>query len=378
MRNSGVYDPPGMSRTLFLSSLVLLFALPAQARTRTVTKQFPSCIMIKGAAAVTLSRDGGKTFLPIAETIGGNAYTYGVTAVDTRGTMLAWRYDFLLISNNYGCTWRVFESIPGADFPPTLSSVHDGRAYAWSDNRQFLVRWDSRGATKLKQPVPFVGFGIDRNDSTHVRAGGDDGSVWESVDAGETWTHIGSVTADSSPVIFYRFVFDPANLDHIVAGMTTSGAAVSRDGGRTWTKATGFGSGAVNAFNFAISPADGNTVWAMAINLAESDANVPSHGRHIFLSRDGGATYQAVVDESPAVKLVNGPTMAAHPTDRNVLYFVFGTFFQFHGTDLFRYDAATGALDLTHLMYDDVNAITFSPLDPNLMYIGIEVERGIN
>ena len=367
-----------MLRNLSLLSLVLLFALPAQARTRTVTKQFPSCIMIKGAAAVTLSRDGGKTFLPIAETIGGNAYTYGVTAVDTRGTMLAWRYDFLLISNNYGCTWRVFQSIPGADFPPTLSSVQDGRAYAWSDNRQFLVRWDSRGAAKLKQPVPFVGLGIDRNNSEHLRAGGDDGSVWESLDAGETWTFLGSVTSPSAPVIFYRFVFDPANLDHIVAGMTSNGASVSRDGGRTWTKATGFGNGFVNAFNFAISPADGNTVWAMAINLAESDANVPSHGRHIYLSRDGGLTFQPVVDESPAVKLVNGPTMAAHPTDPDVVYFVFGTFFQFYGTDLFRYDAASGTLETTHLMYDDVNAITFSPIDPDLMYIGIEVERGIN
>ena len=65
--------------------------------------------------------------------------------------------------------------------------------------------------------------------------------------------------------------------------------------------------------------------------------------------------------------------MAAHPTDPNVLYFVFGTYFQDYGTDLFRYDAATRELRLMHHDFYDIDAIAFSPGNPNVMYFGLEV-----
>lgn len=103
---------------------------------------------------------------------------------------------------------------------------------------------------------------------------------------------------------------------------------------------------------------------------------VPSHGKHIFRSNDGGATFSAVVDASAEVTLINGPVMAAHPTNPNVLYFVFGTYFQGYGTDIFRYDAASRALTKTHNDHDDVGSITFSPADPSIMYLGI-VEESI-
>ncbi|MGZ8851632.1 MAG: sialidase family protein, partial [Thermoanaerobaculia bacterium] len=159
---------------------------------------------------------------------------------------------------------------------------------------------------------------------------------------------------------------DPNDLDHVVAGTVVNGAWVSFDGGKHWTRATGFVSERVNAFNFAISPVDGNTVWAMAIDMGDNDS------RHIYLSRDGGATYTAVVDSGPDVTLVNGPVMAAHPTNRDVLYFVFGTFFQGYGTDLFRYDASTRELTKTNIRYSDVNAIAFLR---GVMYLGLEVEE---
>jgi hypothetical protein len=249
-----------------------------------------------------------------------------------------------------------------------LIAAKGGRAYAWSDNRRFLVRYDERGGVSLKQPVPFVGFGVDPNDGNHVRAGGDDGSLWESRDGGETWTALGAVPMEGT-VIFYRFAFDPADLDHIVAGMTTHGTFFTRDGGRHWEKGRGFGSGFVNAFNAVISPVDGDSVWVMALS--------ESLGRQIFRSTDGGATFVPVVAEAPGVKLVNGPIMAADPVDAGVLYFVFGTAFQGYGSDLFRFDAASGSLTVTHSDLHDVNAITFSRSDPRVMYLGIEVESGV-
>ncbi|HEU4888712.1 MAG TPA: dispase autolysis-inducing protein [Thermoanaerobaculia bacterium] len=357
--------------TLFLS-LLLVLALPAAARRRAVSPRelYPPCSMVTGSSAVTFTRNDGFTLIPFAVPPQPIAYTYGLASmIDEVDTLVAWHGDDLLISTNAGCSWRVAATVEGADFPPKLEPARGGRVYAWSENRLFFVRYDSRGAVLLRQPVEFVGLAADATNADRVRAGGTDGTLWESVDAGETWTQLG--TKIDAPFA-YRFAFDPHDLDHIAVGTVTNGAYLSRDGGRTWTHATGFGKSSANVFHLAFSPVDGNRVWAFAIDLEQSNTGHPSHGRHIYQSDDGGSTFREVVDEAPGVKLVNGPTMAPHPTDRDVLYFIFGTHFQDYGTDLFRYNAASAQLSMTHSDLDDVNAIAFSRKNPSVMYLGIE------
>ncbi|HYC63030.1 MAG TPA: dispase autolysis-inducing protein [Thermoanaerobaculia bacterium] len=354
---------------LLLSSTV---SMHAAGKRRAVGRsvQYPPCSMVTGSSAVTFTRNEGFTLAPLAVAPQPISYTYGVAAmIDEEDTLVAWHRDDLLISTNAGCSWRVVATIEGSDFPPKLEPAKGGRVYAWSENRFFFVRYDARGAVKLRQPVEFVGVNVDANNADRVRAGGSDGTLWESVDAGETWNPIGTKIA--AP-LFYRFVFNPNDLDHIVAGTTTNGAYVSRDGGRNWTQAAGFGTSGANVFHFVFSPVDGNRVWSFGINLEEGNNGEASHGRHIYLSDDGGATYTPVVDEAPGVKLTNGPPMAAHPINRDVLYFIFGTHIFDYGTDLFRYDHAGRWLTLTHSSLDDVNAITFSRKDPRVMYLGIE------
>lgn len=332
--------------------------------------------MVTGSGAVTFSRDGGRSFAPTAEGRTSPSYTYGLAVLDD-GRMVAWHRNDLLTSTDAGCSWRVVASFSDYDFPPSITPAQGGRAYAWSDNRQFLVRYDARGAVKLKAPDILVGLGADPQDGSHVRAGSASGQLWESHDAGETWAVFGSpLRGGSGAAIFYRFSFDPANLDHVVAGMTTDGAYYTRDGGRTWMKSSGFGKGNVNAFNFAISPVKGENVWAMAIDLQESGGTVPGGGKHIYFSNDGGATFSKHVDASADVTIVNQPLMVADPRDENVLWFVFGTYFQGYGTDLYRVHALTDGVETRHNDFDDVNALAFSKTDPPVMYIGIETERG--
>jgi hypothetical protein len=362
-----------MKRTLITVSTILL-AVPlfgaAPRRAVSVPAPFPPCSMITGTPAVTFTRDHGATLAPTAERLTGIGYTYGLAALDVPGTLLAWHKNDLLISTDHGCSWRVVASFEDPEmFPPRIVPAKGGRAYAWSDNRSFLVRYDSRGALKLKQPAAFVGLAVDRANADHVRAGDGNGVIWDSRDSGETWSRIGVLIPENPPVIFYRFAFDPADLDHIVAGMTIAGASVTFDGGRTWQRSSNL-SVRMNVFEIAVSPADSNVVWAEGIDLDQEM-------RRIELSRDGGASFRRAVDQSETVHLINGNILAPHPVLPDVLYFVFGTFFQNYGTDLYRFDAASAKLTVTHSDYNDINAIAFSPVRPNLMYLGLEVESGV-
>jgi hypothetical protein len=351
-----------MSRRLTVVLLLALSAVPAFARRRASAprESHPPCSMVLGTAGVTFTRNEGRTLAPTTAPRRPIAYTYGLAAMlDEPHTLVAWHKNDLLLSKDDGCTWRVEATFDDWDFPPSLTPARGGRVYAWSDNRAYLVRYDARGAVKLKPPADFVGLAVDATNGDRVRAGGSDGSLWESVDAGASWTRFGSLPG---ALLYYRFTFDPHDLDHIVAGTVTNGAYVTRDGGRNWINAAGLDH--ANVFNLVF--ADANRVWAMA---------VVDSTKHIFASDDGGASYRRVVTEQPGIDLINGPTMAAHPANRDVLYFVFGTYVFDYGTDLFRYDDATRTLTLTHSNHDDINAIVFSRSDPSVMYLGVEIVR---
>jgi photosystem II stability/assembly factor-like uncharacterized protein len=333
--------------------------------------------MITGTAGVTFSHDGGRTLVGSDVQLHGIQYTYGVAALDVPGTFLAWQGDDVIRTNDNGCHWDLVATVKDPEiFPPRIVAAKGGRAYAWSDNRSFTMRYDANGLTKLKQPVAFAGFGVNPANADHIRGGGIDGTVWQSEDAGATWTQLGNLHTDTDTPWIYRMAFDPDDLDHIVAGTLASGAYYTYDGGRIWRKSAGLGTEkSTNAFNLVISPANGDVVWAMALDMKEGDSGSPTHGRHILMSTDGGQSFRSVLDESDGINLINGPVMAAHPRDPNVLYFVFGTYFQGYGTDIYRYDAATSTLTTTHNNQHDINAIEFSPIDPTLMYFGLEREE---
>lgn len=327
---------------------------------------------MNGTPAVTFTRDFGQTLAPIAEKLEGIGYTYGLAALDTPGTLLSLHKLTLSISTDDGCRWSPVATLASVDFPPSIAAAPGGGAYVWSDNRQFIARYDkATGLQTLKAPGQIVGIGIDEKNGNHLRVGTTDGVIWDSANAGTTWDPVGQLSLPPIPML-YRFAFDPHDLDHIVSGLATTGSSVTHNGGISWT-ASNISSG-FNAFNLAISPADGNVVWMMALDTKSADDG-PVFGRHIYRSIDGGLTYTAVVDRSADVELINGPLLAPDPRDASVLYFVFGTYFQGYGTDLFRYDAALDRLSVAHNGYHGINAIAFSRVNPRVMYLGLAVEQ---
>lgn len=364
-----------------ITVLVLsLGALHAQSAPTPGVWTVPGCRRIVGAANVTYTSDEGATLTPTTRPLRGVGYTMGLVTLDTPNTLLAVFNRTLLRSADAGCRWTSQGEIATTSdgFPVSLAAAPGGRAYGWSENRNDLARIDGTAITYLASPVgSIVGLAADSTNGDHVRLGANDGSVWESMDGGSSrWSQITAAPVGSFPLV-YRVAFDPANLDHILVGTASTGVFMTPDGGKNWIAATGLSStgGASNVFEVVGSPVDPLTVWAEGIDLAENLAGVPSEGRHIYLSRDGGATFRPVIDKSATVTLVNGPTMAAHTTDSDVLYFVFGTSFAGYGTDLFRYDAGTGAFTMTHNSNHGISAITFNPADPAVLYLGLDVEQ---
>ncbi len=337
----------------------------------------PTCDVVSGTGAVTYTRDEGATLTP-SQRLLGTSYTRGLAVLDTPNVLLAVQNRTLLRSSDAGCRWTEVDTIqsPSDGFPLSLAAAPGGRAYGWAEGRNDLVRIDRNGrATEyLKSPVSAItGLAADPRDGDRVRLGADDGRVWESRDAGATWTQVGIPPAKGAYA--YRVAFDPNDPDHVIAGTMSTGAFVSADGGTSWTPSAGLSRGSFNVFNVVVSPGDGQTVYAMGINLDEADQGAPSGGRHIYRSLDGGSSFQPVVDNSMDVHLVNGPTMAVNPADPDVLYFVYGTSFGDYGTDLYRFDGRTGLVTMTHNANDGVPAIAFNPADPGVIYLGLAHEQ---
>ena len=335
----------------------------------------PQCTTVSGTSAVTFTSDDGATLAPVSGVLTGTVYTRGLVALEVPNVLLAASGSNLLRSEDAGCTWSVVDSLPSSIM--TLNRGVGDRAWGFQDNDAALVRIDAGTATQLKEPVPnVIGFGADPKNADRARLGGSDGTLWETTDAGVTWSPVGSKPSTGGNLLAYRFGFDPQDLDHVLFGAATIGAWVTFDGGKLWKKSTGLSTGNANAFEVIVSPIDSNVVWAEGIDMVENLANAKSEGRHIYLSTDGGQSFTKVVDHDPGtVTLTNGVLLAPSPADANVVYFEFGTYFQAYGTDIFKFDAAGKNLTQTHNAYDDVSAIAFSPADAKLLYFGITSEQ---
>lgn len=341
----------------------------------------PACSQVSGAGAVTFTKNDGRKLAPTTVPLHGIGYTFGLAALDIPDRLLAEHNGTILRSDDAGCTWS--QILEFKDTLLTFAAAPGGKVFAWGQNTRRLAVINSAGAKLLvPPPVPSIlGLGVDRARQNHLRLGGGNGAVWDSTDAGKTWKKVGSLPAveRGSIRLLYKFVFDPGNLDHIVAGQAVYGAFVTRDGGKLWMKSKGLSQsgGSVNVFNGVISPVDPSVVWVMGLDIGQLDNGAISGGRHIYRSEDGGVSFRPVVNQSPGVTLVNGPLMAAHPLNRNILYFEFGTSFANYGTDLFKYNYQMRRLTKTHNHYHGISSIVFSPADPQYLYLGLTVEEGV-
>jgi hypothetical protein len=222
------------------------------------------------------------------------------------------------------------------------------------------------------RPADVLTLAVDPADGGHLRAVASDGGLYDWREGDGRWSQVGRAAPVNSLVYFAAL--DPNDLDHAVVGMVIDGLATTLDGGASWTSATGLTAtaGPVNAFNGVISPADSSVVWVMALDLDESDAGAPSQGRHVYRSEDGGLSFVPVVDNGAGIVLTNGPVLAPHPTDADVLYFPFGSRFE-GGVWLYRHDDATGQTDASFSPdWFQIRALVVDPAQPERVLAGFE------
>ena len=153
---------------------------------------------------------------------------------------------------------------------------------------------------------------VDPNDPDHVWAGAAAGGVFESTDAGDTWTPV----FDDQPVLnIGALAAHPTSSDIVYVGTgETNGAGYSYegdgiyrtiDGGDTWQH---LGLVATRRIGrIAIDPANPQRVFVAAMG----SVYVPDDNRGVYRSTDGGSTWTRVLFVAPtagAIDLVIDPS----------------------------------------------------------------------
>ena len=345
----------------------------------------------------TISDDGGQSFVPYrGAPITEYSLTWGLAATAVPGLVYMHAANALWVSENDGCTWTQFGSTAFNLF--RIATGSGDVAYAWSEDRsKFFYRLEPNGGRTgylaTENPAPefeLVGFGVDANDSSHVRAVGQTGQIWESFEGGAatTWTAIGE-PANPQAVFAYFAAFDPNDLDHVVFGQPTEGGFVTFDGGQSWDRSLfisdprgqgappGQASDNIFAFTGVISPVDGNIVYARAVDHEQLNAGDPSNGRYVYLSVDGGASFVPAIHEiADGVPLPTQPLMVADSNDANVVHLVRSGSPFFGGTTFYRYDGSTDTTtSTTNQIIPIVRSITFSRQTPGRFIVGFEIVR---
>ena len=152
----------------------------------------------------------------------------------------------------------------------------------------------------------------------HFYMGAVGGGVWETFNAGRTWTpifdsvHIASigaiVVAPSDPNVVYVGSGEADMRGDIMQG---DGMYKSTDAGKTWSHIGLEDSRQIG--KILVDPKDPNTVFVAALGHQYG----PNEMRGVFVSHDGGATWDKSLYKSPDVGAID---MAMDPTDSNVIF----------------------------------------------------------
>jgi len=332
-----------MNRSFFLSSAI----------SATCFSFLAGCAL--AVPATSSSSSNALHWQPLMEPGSGGAITdVSVSPFDSKRVLVAGDMLGVGVSANQGESWG----------PATGFSTWEMASFTWHPTNPNEVwvgsmsgpycsldggkTWVSKRAG---MPAP-AGFGysvpiekviFDPHDAKHLIAiGGSSrhwesigtpawGAVWNSVDGGENWTRLSTVTADGSSsdagakgVNITWAAFAPGSSQNLFAQADEAGFLASTDGGRTWTKRNeGL---PLTDHRIAQHPTNANILWASVDNTLPDGATQRVPGG-IWKTTDGGAHWEKASDGLGQVITGQDYNLTSHyraiavaPSNPNVLY----------------------------------------------------------
>ncbi len=318
-----------------------------------------------GSSVITWSFDEGLTLAPTPSANSGVIYTSGVVAWDAN--VLATSNGDIVLSTDHGCTFQTLDTVETSH--PLALTKSGAIAYAW--DREHIYKIDGTMVAPAIERNNLMGLGINPSNPQQISVVNQQGSVTKSTDTGSLQYRIG--TRPPPETFVYRAAFSPTSLDDVLLGTQLQGVLFSEDGGSNWQSASGIPTPS-NVFNLVYHPTNPNIVWAMLLDIEESDAGRP--GKWIYRSDDGGHSFAAVASESATLTLVNGPFLAPARYDEDSLYSMFN--FQGFGsskTEIYKFNKNGTVETFQAPEYINLESIGWSETladGPMLMGIGAE------
>jgi photosystem II stability/assembly factor-like uncharacterized protein len=152
------------------------------------------------------------------------------------------------------------------------------------------------------------GFAADPRDSKHLYLGAANGWMFESQDGGKTWKRLAQM-GKRDDLVLDNIVVDTANPKHIVVGAWVlgrddGGIYESQDAGLTWT------SNAMMA---------GQSIRALAASTSDPKSLVAGTLLGVYRSVDGGTTWE-LISPKGSRELHEVESVAIDPTDPRIIY----------------------------------------------------------
>lgn len=341
----------------------------------------PRCKVVTGDGSISFTRDAGHTIAPTTGRMTPVKYVDALEPLARPNHLLAIDHGGRLSrSRDAGCTWEQIAELPAGfwSISPTIGEA----AYLWRlrGDRVYRVNGTrvSEGPAFDKERLGgLVTLTANRWRPWHLRGVTKHGRVLDSRNWGRSFRSIGAAPIegdDGRDHIVYDAEVAPSRTNRIVIGVSHAGGFTSNDGGRHWRQfKIGSGDDRVNGFSVSMSPIDPRTVHLIGLNHREYDQHLPSRGRHLYRSTDGGRSFRAVVDHGGPVVITNGGLLEPSPWDRDIVRFEYSD--PRIGTELYTHNARTGKLSINRIAYDGVKSLAFNPGVRNVMYLGFAEER---
>ena len=381
-----------------------------------VTNSFgadPANIM---AGTIYRSSDGGDTWTQIS-TITGGAYTDIKIRPDDPGSVFT-ASDFG-ISRHYLAdgkwakedilkysTWPAPEGEIWAMGVKALAFDKDSNLYVifknllLSDKRLKIGRGsppytDRANWEFYSVDFDFLTMAIHPGNPDIIFAGDTYRGVYKSVDHGQTWAS--ATEGIDNPVTVYDVAVDPLDSSHLVAA--TSGGLYEKKGSSDWTKLL-----EPTTYSVMFHPSnsqilyaglgdtfmkteDGGATWtstantghirSIALDPGTQDVIFIATDKHVAISKDGGASFESVLEEKNQDGEAYGfNTIAIDPSDPDHIFAGGGEYNSGIPGDLWESRDGGSTWTKTDLQTEIINALLIDPHNSLIIYAGTGYRRG--